>query len=75
MKHYSTPEEPDPKPYYETFYSVETDGCNWAQCVNNDAYVTKNGVFRTSTREERVADAVKAAMSYINGLLKARAHG
>lgn len=50
-----------PYPYVETWWAGERDTCDIAQFVRNDFAARKNGIARTITQADRIADALEAA--------------
>ena len=72
---YYYPHGPDqPVPYYQTFWAIERSECEHAMFVRNDAYTTKNGVYRATTEDERVADAMEQADIWVREFVKVGAY-
>jgi len=57
-----------PHPFVETWWAGERDGCDVAQFVRNDFAAVKNGIARTVTREDRIADALEAANDWFDAM-------
>lgn len=54
-----------PHPWIETLWSAERGDCQVAQIVRNDFAANRNGVIRTITEEDRIADAMEAAEEFL----------